>query len=258
MINDKSELIALLGSLGLGHNEAATYEALLYADDHSSNSIRKIADTTGINRGTTYDALKKLTAMGLVGMKRRGSREQFTAESPEKIFDLIRDKRRDLLEADAAAKQLVPDLLARSIAATGQPVVRYYEGDEGVVTILKDVLQTCGSLPRPEYCAYSSGLIRHYLYRKFPQFTLRRIDGGIRVRVIAEGQGPTGEPARLSERKLLANPDNTPLTSYTLVYGDKVATISITDEQNPYGVVIEDKGAASMQRILFDQLWRYI
>jgi sugar-specific transcriptional regulator TrmB len=238
--------------LGVGANEARTYAALLQGE---AGSIRKIAETTGINRGTTYDALKKLTSVGLVSVKQRGNREQYTAESPEKIFDLIREKRRDLLELDATAKQLVPDLLARSGAATGQPVVRYFEGGGGVVAILKDVLHTAAALPRPEYRAYSSRLLRQYLYRRFPQFTQRRVDNGIYVRVIAEGEPATDQPAQLSERRLLANPDNTPLSSYTIVYGNKVATISITSEHKPYGVVIEDTGAASMQRLLFDQLW---
>lgn len=252
MNTDKDALADLLTSLSVSRAEAVTYHALLQLD---SVSIRKIAAHTGINRGTTYDALKKLLALGLASVKQRGSREHYMAESPEKIFDIIRDKRRDLLEADTAAKKIVPDLVARKVSSTGQPLVRYYEGDEGVVTILRDVLQTCRDLPQPEYYAYSSPLIRHYLYRKFPQFTKRRIAEGIHVRVIAVGQG--GEVAENSERKWLTSAFNAQLSSYTIIYGNKVATLSITSNNTPYGVIIEDHGAASMQRLLFDQLWQY-
>jgi sugar-specific transcriptional regulator TrmB len=253
MDSDKNTPVSLLMSLGISRTEAVTYYALLQLD---SVSIRKIAANTGINRGTTYDALKKLLGLGLVSVKQRGSREHYTAESPEKIFDLIRDKRRDLLEADTAAKKIIPGLVARKASISGQPIVRYYEGDEGVVTVLRDVLQTCRMLPEPEYYAYSSSHVRQYLYRKFPQFTKRRIADGIHVKVIAVGEG--GEIAEFAERRWLADAQHPELSSYTLIYGNKIATLSITSNNIPYGVVIEDGGAASMQRLLFEQLWQFI
>ena len=252
-MNHDSPTVRLLQDLGCNHSEAAVYEALLQSNDAS---IRKVAAASGVNRGTTYEALKHLAALGLVSVKSSGSRERYTAESPERIFDIIRDKRRELLEASAAAKRLVPDLLARKPRPTGQPMVRYYEGDDGIVAILRDVLQTCTKLAAPEYCAYSSRNVRQYLYRRFPQFTKRRIDQGIYVRVIAVGEG--GEAAEYSERKFLQDMTHAELSSYTIIYGNKVATISTTDDGIPYGVVIEDGGAAAMQRLLFTQLWKYL
>ena len=254
MNSDKTSVINLLGSLGIGHNEAVTYAALLQIE---TVSIRKIAASTGINRGTTYDALKKLIAIGLVSVKRQGNREHYTAEPPEKIFDIIREKRHDLLEATTIAKKLVPELAAiKATPSGGQPLVRYYESEDGVVTILKDVLQTCRTLPKPEYYSYSYGPIRHYLYRKFPQYTDRRIAEDIHVKVIAMGEG--GEITENSERRWIK--DNTAVTaaSYIIIYGNKVGIISITNEDIPYGVVIEDIGAASMQRLIFDQLWQHL
>lgn len=253
MQNDKSDLISLLMGLGVARTDAITYKALLTID---SVSVRKIAAHTGINRGTTYEALKRLVALGLVSVKGSGKREYYTAESPEVVFNIIRDKRRDLLEAAAAAKKIVPTLLADSMRPAGKPLVRYYEDDEGVVAILKDVLQTCRALPNKEYYAYSSSAIRQYLYRKFPKFTERRIAEGIRVRVIAVGE--RGEDAALSERKWLIGSTGADLSSYTIIYGNKVATISIASDYTPYGVVIEDGGGAAMQRLLFEHLWKYM
>jgi sugar-specific transcriptional regulator TrmB len=250
MNRDKSELVKLLGQLDISANEAETYLALLHID---SVSIRKIAAHTGINRGTTYEALKKLLAIGLVSVKRQGKREQYTAESPIKIFDLIRDRRRDLLDASESAKKIVPKLVASEVQTAGRPLVRYYENDDGVALILKDVLSTCVAMERPLYYAYSSGPVRQFLYRNFPQFTERRIAEDIHVKVIAVGEG--GEIAEKSERKWLPNPPEGGISSYTLVYGNKQAVISITSDDTPYGVVVEDSGAAAMQRLLFEQLW---
>ncbi|MGH7158265.1 MAG: TrmB family transcriptional regulator [Candidatus Saccharimonadales bacterium] len=253
MPNDKTSLVELLSGLGISRTEALTYHALLQLD---SVSIRKIATRSGINRGTTYEALKRLLTLGLVSGKKRSSREYYIAESPEKIFDIIREKRRDLLDADTLAKKVVPDLTARQAGSGGQPLVRYYEGDEGVATILRDVLQTCRNLPDREYCAYSASHVRQSLYRKFPQFTARRVAESIKVRVIAVGEG--GELAEYAERRWLPGTSSSPASSYTIVYGTKVAMMAITANNTPYGVIIEDAGTASMQRLLFDQLWRFI
>jgi len=252
-VNDDNQLVGLLQDLGITQNEATTYAAMLETD---ATSIRKIAAHTGINRGTTYEALKKLTTSGLVSVRSQGGRERYMAESPEKILEIIRDKRRDLIDLATSAKSIMPELLARNTTTASGPLVRYYQDDEGVVTILKDVLQTCRDLPEREYVAYSSAPIRQYLYRQFPQFTKRRVEESIWVKVIALGEG--GEIAEYAERRWLNAPDDTPISSYTLIYGNKIATISTTKDATPYGVIIEDSGAASMQRFLFMQLWQYL
>jgi sugar-specific transcriptional regulator TrmB len=248
MKND-NRLISLLTSLDISENEAVTYNALLQME---STSIRKIAAYTGVNRGTTYDALKKLVAGGLVSVKNQGKREQYTAESPEKIFDIIREKRRDLLDATTSAKNIVPDLLARTTPSESGPLVRYYENGEGIAAILKDVLQTCRTLPVTEYYAYSSP-VRQYLYQEYPQFTERRIKEGIKVKVIAVGEG--GEEAEMSERRWLPHPPKVNVTSYTIIYGPKVAVISMSDDLTLYGVIIEDAGATALQRLAFEHIW---
>lgn len=250
MKNDNKTLIALLTDLDISENEAATYSALLQLE---STSIRKIAAFTGINRGTTYDALKKLVSTGLVSVKSQGKREQYTAESPEKIYDIIREKRRDLLDATTVAKRIVPDLLARKAQSETGPLVRYYENGEGIATILKDLLQTCRAMKKPEYYAYSSSPIRHYIYQEYPQFTERRIKEGIRVKVIAVGEG--GEETTMSERRWLPNPPEVSVTSYTIIYGPKVAVISMSSDLTLYGVIIEDAGATALQRLAFEHIW---
>lgn len=247
---DRGPAISLLSHLGLTSQQATTYLALLELE---TVSVRKVAERTGINRGTTYEAIKALVAIGLASTRYRGKREYYAAESPERIYDLIRDKRKEAWNMMQLSKSVVPSLLAQKAQPEGRPLVRYYEDEEGVAAILKDVLQTCGNLPEPEYYAYSSQPLRQYLYRKFPQFTQRRIDENIAVKVIAIGEG--GEIVAASERKWLpASPSDNP-SSYTIIYGSKVAIISISSDHTPYGVVIEDKGAAAAQRLLFEQLW---
>jgi sugar-specific transcriptional regulator TrmB len=251
MNHDRVTVQSLLQELGYSAAEGEVMWALLNLENVS---VRKVSDFSGINRGTAYEAIKKLAAAGLVSVQKRGEREYFSAESPEKLLDIIRDKRKDLLQTQEHAAKLIPELLARKARPQGQPLVRYYEGDEGVVTILKDVLQTCVKLDVPEYQVYSSKPLRQYIYRKFPQFTEKRIKESVEVRVIAIGEG--GDPMPKSSRKWLEEPSGSEISSYVLIYGNKIATISLAENYLPYGVVVEDAGAAAMQRLLFNELWR--
>ena len=102
MKTDNMTIQKLLTELGFSPVEAETYWALLNLE---TVSVRKVAERSGINRGTTYDAIKRLVAVGLVSARRSGAREYFSAESPEKIYDLIRDRRKDLLQIQQHAQQ---------------------------------------------------------------------------------------------------------------------------------------------------------
>jgi sugar-specific transcriptional regulator TrmB len=242
-----------LRELGLKDPEISTYLALL---KNGPTSIRSLAASTGINRGTTYESLKRLAETGLVAYVRKGERHKYRAETPERIYDLIDDRRRILTQVETEAKNFVPSLLALGERRLGEPAVRFYEDDEGIVVILRDVLNTAASLKLKQYYAYSSRALRKYLYRRFPNFTRRRIAEQIFVKVIASGAG--GDPDQLSERRWISDPGEEQLASYILIYGPKIALISVSPDDTPYGVVIEDPGAAAMQKLLFETLWSHL
>jgi sugar-specific transcriptional regulator TrmB len=144
--------------------------------------------------------------------------------------------------------------MAFAQSAAEAPKVRFYEDDEGIANILRDVLETLNRSGEKEYYVYSSRSLRQYLYRQFPNFTRRRIKDKIFVKVIAVGTG--GDPVELAERKILEESSEEISSSYNIIYGNKVALISVSKDLTPYGVVIEEAGVAAMQRLLFEKIWR--
>lgn len=245
-----SETTSLFQSLGVDETEQALYLALLTG---GPSSIRQLAAETTINRGKTYESLKRLVSLGLVSFKRKGEQRRFVAEGPERLQDLLAEKKRELIQLEETAQSFIPSLMALSKRRGGEPIVRFYEDDDGVVAILRDVLNTLARSDHKKYLAYSSKPLRQYLYRQFPNFTRRRIKEKISVKVIAIGEG--GELAELSDRKWLPEPSDQRLSSYVLIYGDKLAMISLSANETPYGVVIEEPGLAATQRFLFEKLW---
>lgn len=238
-----------LKRIGLDDKQVAVYLALLRL---GPSPVRKIALEAKVNRGTTYDILKGLMRLGLVSYYHQDKHMYFVCEDPGALVSVVAEKRKELQRIDGELQNIIPELRSFLDRGTEKPVVKYYEGYRGVRSILEDVVKTVADLGAPkEYVIYSSSTIRPFLYQAFPDYTENRIAKGIRVKAIAIGEG--GELKGLDQRKWLSKDEGVP--TYTLIYGNKVAMISVDAKRNPLGVLIEDPAIATTQQLIFRRLW---
>ncbi len=246
MISIESELL----KLGLSEKEATIYLALL---SQGPSSVRKLSSISGINRGTTYDCLRALKEHGLVSFFHETSKQLFVAEDPTRLQELIVAQRSALDRSQASLSEIIPELRALHDRGGDKPVSRYYQGPQGVRTILLDVLETMTEKEDKTYYVYSSASVREAgLYDNFKNYTEERIAKGIAVKTIS--LGPGGGTAGLDERKWLSATEGTP--TYILIYGGKCAFISLGVGAVLFGVVIDNHGIAQTQRLLFNQMWQ--
>lgn len=237
-----------LKKLGLSDKEVRVYTTLL---SRGPSPVRAIALAADINRGTTYDLLRHLIDLGLVAYYHKEKRQYFVAEDPSRLAGVVASKEHELIEARAAIDAAIPELRSFAQKSGGKPVVRYYEGERGVRSILQDVLDAVGASDAKMYRVYSCSSIRAPLYHAYPEFSRERIEKKIAVRVIAIGEG--GSDAELAERRWLTRTEGAP--TYVLLYGDTTAFLSLDASGALLGVVVEDAGTAATQRLLFDSLW---
>lgn len=245
------EATSSLKKIGLNEKEAKIYLTL---SELGPTSVRMLAKATGVNRGTAYDVLKSLQAMGVVSYYHKATKQYFAAEDPNKLVEAAEKKIKDLAEIKKNIINLLPELRSLQNKAGAKPVVKYYEGYQGVKTILQDVLEATDTDKEviKKYYVFSASSIRPYLYQAFQQFTVERVKRGIAVDVIAIGEG--GEEAMLSQRKWLTKNEGSP--TYILIYADKVAMISVNKEKEPLGLIIEDKALFKTQLQLFNFIWK--
>lgn len=235
--------------LDLSKRELKIYRALLSL---GPSAIRTIADKAGINRGTTYECLKSLQQKGVISYLPKGKRRLFSPREPEILLQLAQDKQQNLEQAIEQLKsRVIPDM-HHLMPEFNTANVRYYEGDDGIELVLRDILSTVSLQAQRSYSVFSSKPIRAHLYRPFPNFTLQRIQRGIAVKVIAIGDG--GEDAELSQRKWIKT-EGPVDAAYIAVYPPKCAIISLASQNYPTAVVIESKEVAAAQQIIFDTLW---
>ena len=241
-----------LQKFGLREKEIKVYLALL---NLGPSPVRKIAQEANINRGTSYDILKELVKMGLASYYEKKSHKYFTPEDPAKIIGILQERKNEIIKTESELKKNIPDLQSLYSKISQRPFVKYYEGYSGTKEILKDVLNTVSKLENKEYFVYSAESIREYLYKTFRSFSEERIKKDIRVKVIAIGKG--GELRGKDERKWLNNVSES-APNYIIVYENKTAFISIGQNDEPIGIIVEDGATSKMQKIIFNHIWNNI
>ena len=240
----------VLRVFGLEPRETRIYLALL---ESGPASIRDIADRAGINRGTTHELLKRMQQKGVVSYFPKGKRRHFSAEPPSRLKELALNHQSQVSEAmDLLEEKVIPQL-SHLRPATGNADVHYYEGDDGIELVLKDILSTVSEQENRTYSVYSAKAIRKHLYRPFPNYTRQRVKLDINVRVIAIGEG--GEDAPLADRKWIDEKSSSNAGSYIAIYPPKVALISLSDGDLPTAVVIQSPTIANTHLTIFNTLW---
>lgn len=242
--------VETLEELGLSPKEAKVYLALVFS---GAASVRALAHASGLNRGSVYEALKSLQEQGLISRYQQGKRLHFVAEDPTALSRELKRKKRDLLRSHRLLERVLPELRALfERGGSKKPTAKFFEGTAAMRAILEDVLRVMEGEREKEYYVYSSVEVREHLYHDFSSFSERRVQAGIRVKVIALGAG--GELRGLDERRWLVS--SVSLPSYIIIYGPKIAMISLSRREHPQATVVEDPALVQTQKFLFHSLWK--
>jgi len=198
-----------------------------------------------------YDQLKALMALNIVVELDIEGKAQFAAAEMKHLDALLVDsidrlsQSRDLLAA--AFPSLVDNI------ETVSPKLRFFEGEEGVKQLLKDIMwhdQITMSVLWPQAV----------MCEVFDQTFLTWFDERRKLRKISIEMVLIGSGAKEPELFCTAAADRTrtykkptPLTMASLIYDSKVAFISSTQEA--YGFIVESNEFAALQRLQWQAIW---
>lgn len=249
------EIQVILKNFGLSEKEIAVYLALI---ELGPSSVRDIAAKSKVNRGTSYDILKALIALGVVSYYNKESKQYFMAEEPEKLLSAIDQKKEDLDEVRGSIQENLPLIKTLFEKQGGKPVVKFYEGSKGVRQIFEDVLDEVSAAADKTYYLYSSATAEHRknVYGAMPDFSKRRVAKKVSVKIISLGEG--GKLAGLDERKTMPTDGKDLKATHQIIYAGKVAHISIDQGGEPVGVVVQNGETYNMQKIIFEFNWEQL
>lgn len=232
-----------LHEFGLNQKQANVYLAML---ELGQTRVINLAKKTGILRTTIYDVLEELEKKRLVTQTKKGKKRLFLASEPENLEQILEEKRKKLENLIPALKSLVN--------TTGEkPIIKYYEGSEGVKEVYRDTLKYQGEL-----VAFVTENIISKLGQDFAdEYKEKRVKAKITVRVIGPDTEEIIEYKKTDQKDLketrLVSKEEFPFSIEMNVYGNKLAFMSFSES---LGLIIESNEIAKNMRFLFELAWR--
>ena len=230
-------------SIGLNEKEAKVYLSSL---ELGQSTVQSIALKAAINRATTYFIIDGLMQRGLITSFNKGKKQYFFAADPERLLEILEREKENIESKKENFKKLLPQLRSLNNKETGKPVVRYYEGKEGIVSMVDEIMKVAEG---DVYTAYSVDSLNNVFDEKdIIRWRKKRVERGVEMKVIYTYKN--GELTNIPKSNTVKVPfDKFPITCDIAVYGDKLRIASF--ENRMVGVVIEDAEVArSMRAVL--------
>ncbi len=232
-----------LERIGLSSKEALIYGYLI---ENGGGYPSKIAEETKLNRSTVYAVLLDLSVKGLVNEIDKKNKLYYSVERPERLLRYAKSRITMANDQYERTEQLLPDLEGLYNMVANKARVRYFEGVDGILTVLEDHI----SVEKPyEMVAISNAkYLETFLTRGIIPDTgedrtfNERVYAGFKEKIIPEMRYV---PA-----------DQFPFKGEVTIYGDnKVSIVNMSDE-NLTGLIIEDSMIHKMMRMIFELSWK--
>lgn len=241
----------ILTALGLSEKEIQIYKAAL---ESGAETVQKIAQRASVTRTGAYSLIRSLIKRGLMSSNVRDKKTYFSAESPENLFRILEEKRKEIQHSSIDLKKIMPQLRTIYETTSDRPRVRVFEGKDGLKTMTNDLLKSkFASLeeftsldelyaiipPRPDDH-------RQKIKQKF-----KKVPSKV-IYTSKEGPILKGENG-VKERQFISK-EKYPFTGSVNIYGNKVSLTS--HKKTITGVIVDNKEIADTLRALFDLAWK--
>lgn len=243
-----------LKQLGLDKTEAKIYLACLELGPATPTQIAKKAE---MKRPTIYLYLDRLVKIGLISKTIKNKKRLITAEEPERLKFLVEKHKEKAKQEEEILEKLIPALKVISAKFPTAPKISFYEGKEGIWSVLYDILKEkkdfkCIGSFYPLFEAISEP-------RFYKEFTMQRLKQGTTAHIITDKR--TLKLKKYSWRTgkfriFRFIETDIDLPAMFVLYGDKIAMLSFG--KNPSGTIIKSEEIISMLNYMFDFIWDHL
>jgi HTH-type transcriptional regulator, sugar sensing transcriptional regulator len=240
------KIASILKSLGLLESEISTYLAAL---EKGPSTVIDLAKSSKLSRQATYTAIELLTERGLMSSVVRGKKRFYSAEPPAKLLAYAKRKNAEMHDQVSDLEGLIPDL--ELMVGGERPVVRVFEGKEGIKTIIQDI-QNSASKESYEITDADA------LFDVLKPEDLKELRGTLQKRnkkikgIYAGKVGPKGFNV---QRKILSDKEGG-FQANIGIYGNSVAMVTFSGKM--YSLLIESPQLAKALKILFEHAYNDI
>ncbi len=237
----------VLKQLNIKDNKADVYLICLEMGGATAYAISKKA---GLKRPTVYDILAQLTNEGLVYKSVKKGIKYFYPSDPEKLLRQLKEKEQKLIS-------VLPMLEDLYNSPKAKPLIRYFEGKEGIKEMYEDSLKILKK--GDQILAYVGDDVLNRIPDYAEDYVKRRVEKGIRLKGIykkspeMEKKYMANNQKQLREAKVL-DENFFSVDNETNIYANKIAIASYGNEM--FGMIIESNEIAKSQKAIFELAWK--
>lgn len=241
-----------LEAAGLTATEAKAYTALLTRSEWLPSEL---ARNVGETRTNMYKILDRLVSLGLAERYDKAKKLHYRAANPARLIELAQSLREQRLQAERELELNVQKLTQEYIKANEQPGVRFYNGQEAIGSIFREIAEAQGEV----VFIHTKAGIDFYGFDVLHNLRMLAVQAGVKRRALtpdtesAPRDYKETDPLVLLERTWLKRDDYTAPVEWG-VFDDKLYIISYGREA--LGISIESKQIADAFRQLYELLER--
>lgn len=237
-----------LTSLGLTPKESAVYLAVL---ELGRGTVTQLSRAAGINRTNGYGVLDSLVSRGLVRISGKEPKQEYVAESPDRLVELLEKKTQETERQLTAARNLAPQLKA-GYKVGSRPHVSFYEGEAGLKRAYEDTLTS----HEPVRAFATVDDMHRGLPDYFPRYYSRRAEKGIAIRAIVPrtqaGIERAGHDREEKREIAFVPPEEFYFSPEINIYDDKVMIASWREK---LGIIIQSAEIADAMKKAYELAW---
>jgi sugar-specific transcriptional regulator TrmB len=232
-----------LEQLGLTHNEALTYKALLQTGETKTGSLVK---KTKLHRVQIYDALESLINKGLASYVIKENIKYFQAADPSRLVDFVEEKK-------VIAEEMLPQLNLLKQEGNQKQTVSIYEGIKGLKSAMNNMLKELENTS--DHYVFASGHMAEAMGSYYYVFQKIKKKKKIKTSILYD--------EAFRKRKDIISKTYykirySPLSYFptdTWIYNNKVLIVTYTCKP-PIAILIQSQETADSYKGLFNGFWK--
>ncbi|HRN71163.1 MAG TPA: helix-turn-helix domain-containing protein [Candidatus Woesebacteria bacterium] len=243
----------LLQTLGLTDKESQIYKLLLELGKVQAGMLIK---KTGLKRATVYKSLYTLEEKGLVKQEDIKKKLHFTPRPPDNLLKLSDEQFEKQERARNDLRSILPQLTSIYTLSVEKPIVKFYEGKEGIIQANLEILAEKQEILAYVYADETVDTQMEDFWKKYYKI---RMKDKIYVRSISPDNKASIEYKKRDKEEYrmtyLVPQDEFPIKIEKNIVANKVAFFS-QENGKLIATIIENKLIADTERAIFELAWK--
>jgi sugar-specific transcriptional regulator TrmB len=216
--------------------------------------VEQIAREANIIRTTTYTQIESLIAQGLMSSYTVNKKTYYAPETPANLGKMLLERKQAISEGENVFDTVLPDLIGLYTKSDQHPVIRFFPGKEGIISMRNEVL----AMSDKELCVITAFDDFRNVFDESERnaFTKKRLARKITTRILYTSEQPDNPNAAKQYEGRKLPQDEFPIHFDIYLFDNRVCISSLKNDV--WGIMIESPAIKASMQSLFDMVWKLL